>query len=659
MQYLDNIIECIKIATQISIPKFNKKNHLIGWGRYVKVFKDQSIFWTNIWKELGSPNLGIVYNIKNSCRKKYHSSIKFIKKNREALIKNRIAKTLKDKSHCNFWREINKIKLRNKTTTNVMDGVIGHVDITHVFKDKYQQLYNEFHNDQPVILDKISADIGNKCEKSRCNLLTHNISQEDVQKTIKELKKNKYEPIYEISSNNFKNGTDNLNFVLSRIFNSILIHGCSNDKINKSKIISIIKNKRKSASNSDNYRGISLSTIMSKMLEILILNKVEKLVVCNDFQFGFRKDHSTSLCVSAFQQTVKYYLNGNSSVFCVFLDASKAFDRINHNKLFTTLLQTNICPLYIRLLYFMYLHNNAVVGWSGCISEPFRLTNGVKQGGILSPLLFSIYLDALLLKVQSSKVGCHIGQLPCNIFSYADDLVLVAPTVKSINLLLRNCIDYSIEFGLKFNPDKTKYMGFSNHYLDFDCVNILFNNIKVEHVSQFKYLGFNIEDVNFSYSSKIVNNELKIKTNTICSNFRCLDTESRINIFNSQCLSLYGGCLWDLQNPEIDKLEISWRKCSRQILEVPYRTHNYLIPSLMGTPSLKNILQQRFLNFFVFGINHDNESIAYIFKNSLFAQNSQLLRQLNIILNSHGIPYFKIFKKAKIKLKLTTFINGK
>ena len=58
----------------------------------------------------------------------------------------------------------------------------------------------------------------------------------------KQLRKNKYDPIYEISSNNFKNGTDILNFVLSRILNSILIHGCSNDKINKSKIISIIKN---------------------------------------------------------------------------------------------------------------------------------------------------------------------------------------------------------------------------------------------------------------------------------------------------------------------------------------------------------------------------------------------------------------------------------
>ena len=85
-------------------------------------------------------------------------------------------------------------------------------------------------------------------------------------------------------------------------------------QINKSEIISLIKNKRKSASSSDNYRGISLNTIISKLFDIIILNKIKKSLPSSDCQFGFREGHSTMLCASVMSQTIQYYINENSKL---------------------------------------------------------------------------------------------------------------------------------------------------------------------------------------------------------------------------------------------------------------------------------------------------------------------------------------------------------
>ena len=149
----------------------------------------------------------------------------------------------------------------------------------------------------------------------------------------------------------------------------MLSHGISNDLLNRSLIISIPKDKRKSLCNSNNYRGISLSTIFNKLFEYIILEKIKSSISSENCQFGFKDKHSTSLCSALLNQTIQYYINGGSNVFVLFLDASKAFDRVKHNVLFDFLINRGVCPLYTRLLYIMYSLNNATVKWKNNESE--------------------------------------------------------------------------------------------------------------------------------------------------------------------------------------------------------------------------------------------------------------------------------------------------
>jgi len=81
--------------------------------------------------------------------------------------------------------------------------------------------------------------------------------------------------------------------------------------------------------------------------------------------------------------------------------------------------------------------------------------NGVRQGGIISPILFSVYLDGLLLQLRNSDVGCYIGNFFVGALAYANDLALLAPSASAMRLLLKICHDYSKKFSIVFNASKS------------------------------------------------------------------------------------------------------------------------------------------------------------------------------------------------------------
>ena len=91
------------------------------------------------------------------------------------------------------------------------------------------------------------------------------------------------------------------------------------------------------------------------------------------------------------------------------IDASKAFDRVNILLLFRKLRKKNFCPLFLRYLANSYCNQMMMVRWNGSLSDKFDVTNGFKQDGVLSPLLFSVYLSDLLCQLRDQNIGCHMN----------------------------------------------------------------------------------------------------------------------------------------------------------------------------------------------------------------------------------------------------------
>ena len=126
-------------------------------------------------------------------------------------------------------------------------------------------------------------------------------------------------------------------------------------------------------------------------------------------QFGFKKNSSTVICTSMLKETIDYYIENKTDCYLLLLDVSKAFDRVEYNKLFNRLRERNMCPIVLRLLINVYVYKKIQTKWNDVLSNQYSISNGVKQGGCLSPTLFSIYLNDLIDVLRSSNIGCRYG----------------------------------------------------------------------------------------------------------------------------------------------------------------------------------------------------------------------------------------------------------
>jgi len=157
----------------------------------------------------------------------------------------------------------------------------------------------------------------------------------------------------------------------------------------------IIKKKGLSGIKSCNYRPIAIATSMSKLLEHLILAKYSKELTVGYWQFGYRKNLGTEMAVFALKNVIRHYNGNGSPIFTCFLDASKAFDCVLHEKLCTKLLKRNVPMLIVKLFYVWCKTQRFKNDWVGNLSRDFGVFKSVRQGGVLSPYLFNVYMDEL------------------------------------------------------------------------------------------------------------------------------------------------------------------------------------------------------------------------------------------------------------------------
>ena len=113
------------------------------------------------------------------------------------------------------------------------------------------------------------------------------------------------------------------------------------------------------------------------------------------------------MCTMVFKETLSYYNSNNSTAFCMFLDATKAFDQVRYCKLFRLLVDRGLRACVIRVLICLFTGHMVRVAWNGVQSQYFLAVN-VKQGGVISPMLYLLHTDGLLVKLSNSGVGCFL-----------------------------------------------------------------------------------------------------------------------------------------------------------------------------------------------------------------------------------------------------------
>ena len=394
----------------------------------------------------------------------------------------------------------------------------------------------------------------------------------------------------------------------------MFIHGYIPKVVMDTVISPIIKDKKGDVTDKDNYRPVAIASIFSKLLELMILKRYSDLFKTTCNQFGFKEKLGTDLCIYSLKQIIEYYHCLSTPVYVAFMDASKAFDKVNHYNLMYKLINRNVPIIVVRLLFYWYSHQEFVVKWDNVISDPFKVTNGVRQGGIASPIYFNLYMDDLSKLLSNAGVGCSINSVISNHLFYADDSVLLAPSPKALQQLINVCVGYAECQELVYNIKKTKIMCLFPKKSK--CVNIpefyMYNKV-IEKVSTYKYLGVIIDD-QYSDNPDIIRQTrcMYARGNIIIKNFGMCNDVIKSKLFKAYCSTFYCSQLW----------------CS--YYSIPYRqlqtAYNRIFRILFKFDRYASISQKC--------IDLNVDSFQVLIRKSIFSFRSRLLNCDNTIIKS-------------------------
>ena len=189
------------------------------------------------------------------------------------------------------------------------------------------------------------------------------------------------------------------------------------------------------------------------------------------------------------------------------------------------------------------------VRWDHSLSESFHVS---RQGGVLSPVLFAVYLDGLLEELADSGCGCYRRNLFAGAFCYADDIVLLAPCASALRVMLNICCLYASHHGLKFNPEKSQLICFRLRHTRPCSANIKFNDTVLPYVNEVAHLG-HVLSYNLDDTPDIIRavRDMNRKVNSILFTFSAADPFVKSFLVTIYCLSLYGCPLWALNSPSL------------------------------------------------------------------------------------------------------------
>ena len=489
-QEYDDISNCISVAST-SLPRGSTGVEKDWWSPALTQLRNQSIDIHALWIWEGRPRQGPTFHERLRVRAAYKHSIRVAKKAPKLAVWNKLHTAMANEDTVSFWKWWRDIYANGKNkVAPVVNGQTTKEGIASAFQDAFGK------NSEPNNIEKVhllDSDFHTKYERfsqnhtHNCDCAHYNITLENMIDAVYSMKQGKCPDDDGFQAEHFQNAPLILFLRLTTLFNHMMSHSFVPMQFRFGTLIPIIKDKNGNISDTSNYRGITISPMISKVFEHVLRDKFSQHLTSSSYQFGFKKKTSTNHALFSLRETVNYYIDNGSRVFCSFLDASKAFDRVVHSGLFSKLIDRNAPKCFIDILIVWYDGLQCRVRWDGFLGQWFSVTAGVRQGGVLSPDLYNIYVDDLMIKLQKSGAGCYI----CNIFAaalfYADDICILAPSLKGLQRLLDICSLFCQDWDICLNPKKTKNMYFGKP------LNISFrptlNGMPIDWVSQWKYLG--------------------------------------------------------------------------------------------------------------------------------------------------------------------------
>ena len=471
-----------------------------------------------------------------------------------------------------FWKQIKSINGK----CNVKNQILPEVWVSH-FQEVFAGRENVNYQSIQCTLTTVSTDNA---------MLNSEISIDDINGAIKQLRPGKSPGLDQVLGEMLKCSRSLMLPCLHRLFNAIFNQGNFPALWSQSLIVPI--HKKGSFTDPDNYRGITLTSILSKIFLHVINARLQLWAddneIIGDEQAGCRKGHSTVDNVFIVHSIVQKYLFRHKKLYVLFVDFKKAFDSVNRQALWFILEQYGIGGKMLKLLKSMYESVRCCVRCQSETSAFFESCCGLKQGCKLSPLCFSYLVSYLTTEInKNGKHGVQLLPNDAEIFTllFVDDILLLSDTVVGLQNQIDNLKIASERLGLAVNTQKTKVVVFRNGGFLAGHEKWTLGDTALEVVPQYKYLGLILST--------------KLCTNTVLSDLACKGKAAALQVIRTlkklavvspdivfkifdaqvQPVLLYGSEIWGLYSCKtIESVHLYFLKW---YLNVAARTPNVMV----------------------------------------------------------------------------------
>ena len=578
---------------------------LAGWRQEVTPYQQNSKFWHAVWVSSGKPNTGEIHAAMAKSRNLYHYAVRKARRQSD-LFK---AKRLLEASlagDMELLREMKKIRSGGSGQAELPEkvaGAEGEAAIVEKFREVYSGLYNSAGTAPEVQV--IKARLGDHINQDSMQEVMK-ITGESVKKAAGLMKCGKGDVSEGYSSDAILHGPDLLFEKLAAVFRSWCTHGTVTSSLLACAFLPLLKSSLKNPADPSSYRAIAGSSIILKLFDKVILLLWGHLLCTDSLQFGYKVGTSTTQCSWLVQEVANFYLRSGTQPIITLLDCSKAFDTCKFSILFSRLIERGMPVLVTRVMIFVYEEQYAWVKWGNSKSSVFSILNGTRQGSILSPALFALYVDELLVELRTLGIGCHVAGVFMGAFGFCDDLLLLAPTRDGMQIMLdsqRFALKYNLQFSTDPNPAKSKTKCI------FVCgkakkakkpVPLVLDGKCLPWVESAPHLGHVLHE------SGSMDQDIRVKRATFIDEstkireaFEFASPWEVLRAVKVYVGSHYGSNLWQFDSNLASQYFSAWRTCVKLAWQLPRSTHTYLVDHYLscGLTSARTDVLSRFSNF--------------------------------------------------------------
>ena len=470
--------------------------------------KANSVSSNQLWKFAGKPRSGPTFQRRQACRSAYRYKLRHHEQRYRDYYSNALHDSLCAKNPNTFWR-CWQSKFESKKSALTIEGTNDPDMLVNKFANYFSNLvrpnsYEKAVDFEDTFKSKMLNYIGNNCCPDDL------FDVESVDDGIHKLKLGKATDLDGLSTEHLLRCHPSLVSILSKLFNLIIYFTHVPTSYCHSYTIPLLKLKdyfSKSLSCSD-FRGIAISNVFSKVFEYCLLSKLSAYFVTDSRQFGFKKNTGCSNAIYAARTIVENYVNcGDTANLCT-IDVSKAFDRVNHYALFTKLMDRKVPKIFLQLLVNWLPYCYTRIKWDSHFSDFFILSAGVRQGSVLAPFLFAVYINDIIRHCLS----CQLGE----ILIYADDILLIARSVTGLQKIINVVVDQLQLLDLAINCSKSSCIRIGPRF-NIACASIVSEDgIKIPWVHEIRYLGiFIVAASKFKCSFSVVKKSFCRSVNAI------------------------------------------------------------------------------------------------------------------------------------------------